>query len=130
MNLGRKNKVNATFSMSSMTDIVFLLLIFFMLLSTLVSTNAIDLVLPQAKGKTTQAKQISVSITNKLKYYINETQVAPNELEPQLKQRMSGTKNLTLVIRAEENVPINKVVKVLDFANKNNLKAILATRPN
>lgn len=115
--------------MSSMTDIVFLLLIFFMLLSTLVSTNAIDLVLPQAKGKTTQAKQVSVSISNKLKYYINDTQVAPEELEGKLKEQVSG-KKMTLVIRAEENVPINKVVKVLDFANRNNIKAILATRPN
>lgn len=129
MNIGRKNKVNSTFSMSSMTDIVFLLLIFFMLLSTLVSTNAIDLVLPQAKGKTTQAKQVSVSISNKLKYYINDTQVAPEELEGKLKEQVSG-KKMTLVIRAEENVPINKVVKVLDFANRNNIKAILATRPN
>ena len=88
MNLRGRNKVNPNFNMSSMTDIVFLLLIFFMLTSTLVSPNALKLLLPSSKAKTLEKQTISISITKDIQFYINENQVAENAIEEELKSIM------------------------------------------
>lgn len=129
MNLRGRNKVSAEFNMSSMTDIVFLLLIFFMLTSTMVTTNALDLVLPKAKGKTDSNKSISVSITKDLNYFIDKTPVAENDIENQLVALVKGDATKSIVLRAEEGVPIEKAVAILDIANRNQLKIVLAVNP-
>ena len=129
MRLGKdKNKVSTEFNMSSMTDIVFLLLIFFMLTSTMVTTNALDLVLPKAKGKTDSNKNIAVNITKELQFYIDKQPVNEMALESQL-LTLVAQENKSLIIRAEEGVPVEKVVYVLDIANRNNFKVVLAVRP-
>ena len=84
MNLRGRNKVTPEFNMSSMTDIVFLLLIFFMIASTLVSTNAIDILLPKASGKTENKKSVAVSIKKDLTYYIDQKRVGESVLENEL----------------------------------------------
>tara|TARA_B110000977_G_scaffold113593_1_gene146987 strand:+ start:817 stop:1110 length:294 start_codon:yes stop_codon:yes gene_type:complete len=81
MNLRGRNKITPEFNMSSMTDIVFLLLIFFMIASTLVTTNAIDILLPTASGKTENKKSISVSIQKDLAFYIDQKEVEVQNLE-------------------------------------------------
>lgn len=86
MNLRGRNKVDANFNMSSMTDIVFLLLIFFMLTSTLVTVNAIDVLLPKAGGKTENKGTLAVSITKDAKFYVEGTEVVEVELESLLKK--------------------------------------------
>jgi biopolymer transport protein ExbD len=129
MNLRGRNKVSAEFNMSSMTDIVFLLLIFFMLTSTMVTTNALDLVLPKAKGKTDSNKNIAVSINKKLEFFIDKEAVPENELEAKLLSLMSVDKDKAIILRAEEGVPIEKAVSVLDIANRNQIKVVLAVRP-
>tara|TARA_R110002033_G_scaffold48983_1_gene95417 strand:+ start:491 stop:883 length:393 start_codon:yes stop_codon:yes gene_type:complete len=129
MNLRGRNKVSAEFNMSSMTDIVFLLLIFFMLTSTMVTTNALDLVLPKAKGKTDSNKNIAVSINKKLEFFIDKEAVPENELEAKLLSLMSADKDKAIILRAEEGVPIEKAVSVLDIANRNQIKVVLAVRP-
>ncbi len=128
MNLRGRNKVSPEFNMSSMTDIVFLLLIFFMLTSTMVTTNALDLVLPKAKGKTDSNKNIAVNITKELQFYIDKEPVNEMALESQL-LTLLNQENKALIIRAEEGVPVEKVVYVLDIANRNNFKVVLAVRP-
>ena len=128
MNLRGRNKVSPEFNMSSMTDIVFLLLIFFMLTSTLVTTNALDLVLPKAKGKTDSNKNIAVNITKELQFYIDKQPVNEMALESEL-LTLINQENKALIIRAEEGVPVEKVVYVLDIANRNNFKVVLAVRP-
>ncbi|RUA11307.1 MAG: biopolymer transporter ExbD [Flavobacteriia bacterium] len=129
MDLNSRNKIDPTFNMSSMTDIVFLLLIFFMLTSTLVTVNALDIILPKAQGKTENKKTISVSITKNQKFYIDKKKVGESELEKFLLEKVSGMDNPSVVLRAEEGVPIEKAVKVLDIANRNKIKVILAVRP-
>lgn len=129
MNLRGRNKVSADFNMSSMTDIVFLLLIFFMLTSTMVTTNALDLVLPKAKGKTDSNKNIAVSINKKLEYFIDKEAVPESELESKLLTIVEADKNKAIILRAEEGVPIEKAVGVLDIANRNQIKVVLAVRP-
>lgn len=115
--------------MSSMTDIVFLLLIFFMLTSTMVTTNALDLVLPKAKGKTDSNKNISVSINKDLEFYIDKEAVPETELEAKLLNALGSDKEKAIILRAEEGVPIEKAVNVLDIANRNQIKVVLAVRP-
>ncbi len=130
MNIRGKNKINPEFNMSSMTDIVFLLLIFFMLTSTLVTVNALDIVLPKAEGKTENKKATAVSITKNLDFYVDRKKVKESEIEQYLLNKISNEENPTIVLRAEEGVPIEKAVKILDIANRNKIKVILAVRPN
>ena len=130
MNLRGRNKVTPEFNMSSMTDIVFLLLIFFMLASTLVTTNAIDILLPKASGKTENKRSVSVSIKKDLTYYIDQKRVGESVLENQLVQILSSQDRPTIVLRAERSVPVQNVVKVMDIANRNKFKVILAVKPN
>lgn len=129
MNLRGRNKVSPEFNMSSMTDIVFLLLIFFMLTSTMVTTNALDLVLPKAKGKTDSNKSISISIDKDLKFYLDKTLIEESSVEAQLLAAIGADKEKPVILRAEEGVPIEKAVYVMDIANRNQLKIVLAVRP-
>ena len=129
MNIGGRNKVNPNFNMSSMTDIVFLLLIFFMLTSTLVTVNALDIILPKAQGKTENNQSTAVSITKKLDFYVDRTKVSEGEIEQYLLRILAESPEPTIVLRAEEGVPIEKAVKVLDIANRNKIKVVLAVRP-
>ncbi len=115
--------------MSSMTDIVFLLLIFFMLTSPAITPEALDLILPKAKGKTTNKQTLAVSITKDLQFYINEERISQSALESTLKSRLAGEENPTIILRAEEGVPIEKAVNVMDIANRNSYKIVLAVKP-
>ncbi|HIP49648.1 MAG TPA: biopolymer transporter ExbD [Lutibacter sp.] len=127
MNFKNRNKVSPEFSMSSMTDIVFLLLIFFMLTSN--APNALDMILPKAKGKSTNTQNVSVSIKKNLTYYVNGKKLKANQIEGKLKSLLSNNEKPTLMLRAEEGVPIEKAVLVMDIANRNKYKVILAVRP-
>lgn len=132
MALKRRNKVNAQFSMSSLTDIIFLLLIFFMLTSTLVSQNALNLKLPSSNSKTVAPPSMSVSIKRNGTYYLNGRQMSLGNIESGLKNRVNqeqNRENVTISIFAEENTPIQYVVNVMDLANRLRVKAILATEP-
>ena len=130
MNLRGRNKVSAEFSMSSMTDIVFLLLVFFMLTPSAITPEALDLILPKAKGKTSNVPKASVSITKEGAFYINKERVSQYNIETELKKILVGQDKPTVILRAEEGVPIEDAVLVMDIANKNNYKIVLAVRPN
>lgn len=130
MNLRGRNKVRAEFSMSSMTDIVFLLLVFFLLTSPAITPDALDLILPKAKGKSTNQQNASVSITKDGAYYINKERVSEFSIAKELKAALAGQDDPTIILRAEEGVPIEDAVFVMDIANKNDYKVVLAVRPN
>jgi biopolymer transport protein ExbD len=130
MKIGKtRNKVSTEFNMSSMTDIVFLLLIFFMLTSTMVTTNALDIVLPKAKGKTDSNKSTSVSIDKDLNFFIDKNKVNEADLENQLLALFTNSENKAIVLRAEKSVPHEKVVKVMDIAYRNQIKMVVAVNP-
>ena len=116
--------------MSPMIDMVFLLLIFFMIASTLVTTNAIDILLPKASGKTENKKSLAVSIKKDLSFYIDQSKVEVQNLEAELLELLQKEATPTLVLRAEKSVPVDYVVKVMDIANRNKFKIILAVNPN
>ncbi|ANH59013.1 ExbD/TolR family protein [Dokdonia donghaensis] len=130
MNLRGRNKVSPEFSMSSMTDIVFLLLVFFLLTSPAITPDALDLILPKAKGKTSNKQNLSVSITKDLDYYVNKERVTENSIEGFINSELAGVEEPTIILRAEEGVPIENAVKIMDIANRNKYKIVLAVRPN
>lgn len=128
MALKRKNKVSASFSMSSMTDIVFLLLIFFMLTSTLVTTNALDLVLPKSNAQTVKKQRVSVSINENFEYFIDKEAVELKYMEAQLMDKLAGQEEQIIVLRVDKSVPIEHAVEVMDIAYRNKFKVVLATQ--
>ena len=130
MNLRGRNRVSAEFNMSSMTDIVFLLLIFFMIASTtIVSNNALDLVLPKSSGKSDEVKNVSVSVNSKLEYFIDKDKFAENSLEEKLKSMLVNQAEPTILLHVEEGVPIERAVSVMDIAYRNKFKIVLAVSP-
>ena len=132
MAIRSRNKVDASFNMSSMTDIVFLLLIFFMVTSTLVAPNALKLLLPKSSHQTKAQKPITtVSITKDLQFAI-ETEIVPfSELEPRLKAKIGPVTDPkeapTISLHVDKSVPMEEVVKVMNIAKDNKYRLILAT---
>lgn len=116
--------------MSSMTDLVFLLLIFFMLTSTLVTTSALDIILPKSKAQTVKKQNVSVTIDKDLSFDINGTVVSEAQLEPMLMDAVAGEEEPVVILRADESVPAGKLVKVMDIAYRNRIKMVLATDPS
>jgi biopolymer transport protein ExbD len=133
MALRKRNKVQSGFSMASMTDLVFLLLIFFMITSTVVSPNALKLLLPQSSNQTNAKPLTTISITKELAYYVNNNgksvQVNFAEIEPFLQKTLGNQPEMYISLHAEQSVPIGEVVKLMNIAKRNNYKMILATSP-
>ena len=130
MALRSRNKVSANFNMSSMTDIVFLLLIFFMLTSTLVSPNALKLLLPSSKAKTLEKQTISISITKDLDFYIDKERIQPEHIEKKLKILINNNLDPAIILHTDKTVAIDHVVKIMDIAYRNKYKIVLATTPH
>ncbi|MBO5816203.1 MAG: biopolymer transporter ExbD [Bacteroidales bacterium] len=136
MAIKRTTKVDSGFSMSSMTDIVFLLLIFFLVTSTLINPNALKLLLPKSTGQVSAKATVSVSIKhwqnkNRFTYHINgdETPVRFDKIEDQLIELLQTEDDPTFSIYADETVPIKEVVAVMNIAKRNHYKVIMATSP-
>ena len=134
MALRRRRKINAEFSMASMTDMIFLLLIFFMITSTFVVPNAIKVILPQSAQQTSAKPLTRVIIDDRLNYYVaygnaKEKRVGFEEITPFLQESYSKDPEMYVALYADETIPYAEVVKILDLANQNNFKMILVTRP-
>lgn len=133
MALKRRNRVEATFAMSSMTDLIFLLLLFFVMASTMSSPNDIKINLPQARSTdTTRPQMAKVSIDNLGQYYLavgNEqpVMIAAEDLEPRLQQMQAADTTLTIALHADMDIAYKEVVRVLDIANENHMKLVVAT---
>ena len=129
MALSQRNKISINFSSVGMTDVVFNLLIFFMLTSTLVHPSAIKLLLPKGSTQTSAKPQTSVSITRDLNYYIEKQPVSFEQIESVLKQKLGSNPDTYISLHADKSVPFENVVKILDIAQRNNYKLIIATSP-
>lgn len=131
----RQTKVLADTAMSSMTDLVFLLLIFFLITSTLVNPNALKLMLPKSTGQVSAKATVSVSIKDwqdgSYTYHINgdEQPVSFTEVEDDLVNLLQNEEDPTFSIYADESVPVKEVVSVMNIAKRNHYKVILATQP-
>lgn len=129
MALSQRNKISINFSSVGMTDVVFNLLIFFMLTSTMVHPSALKLLLPKGSTQTSAKPLTTVSITSDLKYYVEMQPVNIDDLEAILKQKLGNTPDTYISLHADKSVPFESVVKVLNIAQSNNYKLIIATSP-
>ena len=132
MKLNSRNRVTPTFEMSSMTDLVFLLLIFFMLITTMIvpNVNALKLLLPKSETATKNDNlTVSVAINEKSEYFIEDKPISLNDISPILQNMFAGKKDPTIILHTAKSVPIENVVKVMDVANKMKVKLVLATSP-
>lgn len=134
MALKRRNKVEATFAMSSMTDLIFLLLLFFVMASTMSSPNDIKINLPQARAKTTTQQVVAkVSIDNLGNYFVavgkaKPQSINPDDLEAYLSNIQQQDSTMYIALHADEDIPYKEVVRVLDIANQHKMKLVVATK--
>ncbi|MBO5664303.1 MAG: biopolymer transporter ExbD [Bacteroidales bacterium] len=134
MALKRQTKADAAFSMSSMTDVIFLLLIFFMITSTVVHPNAIKILLPQSKQQTSAKPLTRVTIDRDLNYYVafgneKEQAIAFEDIEGFLQSCIDKEPEMYVALYADESIPYKELVRVLNICNENHFKLVLATRP-
>ena len=135
MAIKARNKVEPAFNSSSMSDLVFLLLIFFMLTSTLVAPNAIKLMLPSSSSKTMAKQTVTVYINEEMTYFVDETPADESQLMELINGKIGADSEATVVLRSDKTVPVQYIVNVIDAVNQinnatgNNHKVILATAP-
>ena len=130
MNIRGRNKVSAEFNMSSITDIIFLLLIFFIVaLTTMTSTNALDLVLPTSDGKSDETETVAVSIDENQMVYVNQDQAPQNQVETMLIELLENQETKNIVLNVAKGVPIEDAVFIMDIAYRNNFNVVLAVEP-
>jgi biopolymer transport protein ExbD len=130
MAISTRNKISVNFSSVGMTDVVFNLLIFFMLTSTLVHPTALKLLLPKGDSQTSAKPQTTVSITSDQKLFMEQQPMADiYALEAALKAKLGSEPDTYIALHADKSVPFESVVEVLNIAQKNNYKLIIATSP-
>lgn len=129
MNIKPKNQIQAAFSMSSMTDVIFLLLIFFMLTSSFITPSGLPVNLPTSKSSTIVLQRVTVTISKDLTYYVNDTKVSRNSLEMNLKNELAGKEGL-VVLHVDKSVPVDHLVYVAGIATSLEAKVSIATKPN
>ncbi|WP_420578393.1 ExbD/TolR family protein [Ekhidna sp.] len=128
MDLKSKHKVNASFSMSSMTDIIFLLLIFFMLTASFITPSGLPVNLPSSKSSEIVMQKVSVTITKDLSYFVNNKRVNRSTLESVLRTNLSGKEGI-VVLHCDASVPVERLVEVAGIATSLKAKVSIATKP-
>jgi biopolymer transport protein ExbD len=130
MSIKRKRRFHAEVATSSLSDIMFFLLLFFLIISTLANPNVIKMTLPKAQANEKTNKQfISLSVTEDKKFYIDKEPVTFEALESTLMSKMNGTKDQTVVVRIPFNLQVQDLVDILQIGVRNNLKFVIATSP-
>jgi biopolymer transport protein ExbD len=128
MKLNSKNKIDAGFSMASMTDLIFLLLVFFMLTSSFITPSGLPVNLPTSKKSTIEVQKISVTVTKDLQYYINDKKISKASLEGELKSRLTEPGG-SIVIHIDESVATQHLIHVAGVAAELEAKVVVATKP-
>lgn len=128
MNIKSKHKVEASFSMSSMTDVIFLLLIFFMLTASFITPSGLPVNLPSSKSSSIVMQKVSVTITKDLQYFVNDRPVSKNNIEMVLRSEFQGKDGL-VVLHCDQSVPVEYLVHVAGIATALEAKVSIATKP-
>ena len=129
MAIKRKSKINPNFNMSSMTDIFFLLLLFFMISSTLINPNALKLLLPKSTNQTSDKPVVVVSIDKNYTFYLNEKVIPFSMLERRLVEELKEQEDPCISLQADKSVALEQVGKVMNIAKDHNYRVILSTEP-
>jgi biopolymer transport protein ExbD len=128
MDLRSKHKVDAAFSMSSMTDIIFLLLIFFMLTSSFITPSGLPVSLPTSRSSNIVMQKVSVTITPNLQYFVNDQRVTMDNLETELARELEGKEGV-VVLHVDKSVPVEHLVNVAGIATALKANVTIATKP-
>ena len=128
MDLKPKNKVEASFSMSGMTDVIFLLLLFFILTNSFITPSGLPINLPASKSANIVLQKVSVTITKDLKYSVNDKKVSINQLEGVLRNALTEKKGV-VVLHCDEGVPVKYLVKVAGIATALEARVSIASKP-
>ena len=128
MNLQSRNKIDAAFSMASMTDLIFLLLIFFMLTSSFVTPSGLPVNLPTSKASTIEVQKVSITVTRDLQFFVNDKKVTRATLEAELKSQIKGSKGV-VILHIDESVPTGEMVFVAGIATALEARVSIATKP-
>lgn len=128
MNFRSKNKIDPAFNMASMTDLIFLLLIFFMLTSSFVTPSGLPVNLPSSKASTIEVQKVSVTVTKGLQYYVNDKRVSKAMLEGELKSVLTGGAG-SVILHIDQSVASEHLVYVAGIATSLNAKVVVATKP-
>ena len=135
MAIKQRNTRNLQFSMASMSDLVFLLLIFLMLTSTLIAPNAIKLLLPSSESRTMAKQTVTVYLNEDRLLFLEDMPIDLEGLKVELSIRLMGDEEASVVLRADKSVPVQYIVNVIDVVEGLNReyqtrhKVILATQP-
>jgi biopolymer transport protein ExbD len=129
MALQSKNKVDPNFSLSSMTDMVFLLLIFFMLTSSFVTPSGLPVSLPSSKASNIEIQKVSVTVTKDLQFYVNDKKTTEADIESELRQALAGGEEGAVILHVDESVPVKYVTKIGGIASSLKAKVSIATKP-
>ncbi len=129
MAIKRRTRVSTNYNMSSLTDIVFLLLIFFMLTSSFVTPNSLKLLLPQSSSSSVSKQTVTVSISKDREFYVGQDRVPFEDLQNQIAAKLSKREGNTVVLASDKTVPLEEVVKVMNIGKELDAKVILATEP-
>jgi len=128
MNLRRRNRLTSEVNTHALNDIMFFLMLFFLICSTLVSPNVMKLLLPKAdSGKAMSKQNITVSVSSDLQYYIDNKPVPYETLESTLLQKLSGMEEPTVILKVDKSLQIQNLVDLLSIGTKNKIKMVLAT---
>ena len=130
MQIERKRNKSSEVYTASLNDIMFFLLLFFLIISTMVNPSVIKLLLPKAENseQTISKQSINLSVTKELKYFLNDVEIPADKLEIKLKALMARAKETTVVLRADNDIKLQNIVDIIDIGNKLKIKVILATR--
>lgn len=130
MKLKRKREMQAEVYTSSLNDIMFFLLLFFLIISTLVNPSVIQLMLPKASANVQKiSKQtINLSVTKDLKYYFDDKPIAFDDIKPRIQKMVTNPENITIILRADRTIQLQDLVSILDIGNQLHVKMILATQ--
>ncbi|MGJ3236205.1 ExbD/TolR family protein [Marivirga sp.] len=130
MSLKSRHNVDPAFSMSSMTDIIFLLLIFFMLTSSFITPSGLPVNLPSSKSTNIVMQKVSVTITKDMLYFVNDKRVAVSDLETAIKRELRNADEGVVVLHIDKSVPTEHLVKVAGIAASLKAKVSIAAQPN
>ena len=128
MDLKSKHKVQASFSMSSMTDVIFLLLIFFMLTASFITPSGLPVNLPSSRSSEIVMQKISVTITDDLTYFVNNQKTTRSSLEAVLRQSIDGAESV-VVLHCDKTVPVERLVEIAGIETSLKAKVSIATKP-
>lgn len=129
MSLGSKHKPDTAFSLSSMTDIVFLLLIFFMLTSSFITPSGLPINLPSSKSTNIVMTKVNLSISKDLQYAINDRKVDAQMIESELSKSLLSTEEAVVVLHIDKEVPVEHLVRIAGIATKLKAKVSIAAKP-